>query len=52
MKFFAAIAAFVAVAAAQYSAAPVEESCSAVVTVTVTEYVFPALYPNPVPTQY
>ncbi|EAT76955.1 hypothetical protein HBI56_201750 [Parastagonospora nodorum] len=37
MKFFAAIAAFAAVAAAQYSAAPVESSCSAVVTVTVTE---------------
>jgi hypothetical protein len=39
MKFFAAIAAFAAVAAAQYSAAPVESFCSAVVTVTVTEYV-------------
>jgi hypothetical protein len=39
MKFFAAIAAFVAVAAAQYGAPAAAESCSAAVTVTVTEYV-------------
>lgn len=39
MKFFAAIAAFAAVASAHYSAAPApvaEESCASVVTVTVT----------------
>jgi hypothetical protein len=40
MKFFAITAAFAAVAAAHYSALPVEESCSSVVTVTVTRYVF------------
>jgi hypothetical protein len=41
MQFFTVIAAFASVAAAHYGAAPVEESaCSAVVTVTVTSYVF------------
>ena len=40
MQFFTVVAAFAAVAAAQYGAAPIVESaCSAAVTVTVTQYV-------------
>lgn len=41
MRFSVVAASLVAVAAAQYGAPAAEESCSAAVTVTVTEYVFP-----------
>jgi hypothetical protein len=42
MKFSIIASALIAVAAAQYGT-PAEESCSAVVTVTVTEYVGAAM---------
>jgi hypothetical protein len=40
MKFSIIASALIAVAAAQYGT-PADESCSTVVTVTVTEYVYP-----------
>jgi len=48
MKFSIIISALIVVAAAQYGT-PAEESCAAVVTVTVTEYdsPFPSLHLQP-----
>lgn len=41
MRFTIIAASLIAAVAAQYGAPAAEESCSALVTVTVTEYVFP-----------
>ena len=44
MRFSIVATSLIAAVAAQYPAAPAEESCSAVVTVTVTEYVTLTLF--------